>query len=55
MYEALKELMKPEIDQAVNEAVSKAVSKAVAEKDAILKEKEAEIRALKAQLAAANA
>ena len=51
MCEALKELMKPEIDQTVNEAVSKAV----AEKDATIKELDAEIRALKAQLATANA
>ncbi len=51
MYEALRELMEPKIDQEIKEAVSKAV----AEKDAAIKEKDAEIRALKARLATANA
>lgn len=66
MCEALRELMKPEIDAVIKEAEAEkeaAIAKAVAEKEEekdaaiakVVAEKDARIRALEAQLAALNA
>lgn len=51
MCEALRELMKPEMDKAISDAISDVV----AEKNAALAEKDAEIQELRKRLAALNA
>lgn len=52
MCEALRTLMKPEMDAAIAEAVAEAVAEANAEKDIEIAKKDAEIEQLKALLAA---
>ena len=61
MCEALRELMKPEIDAEVDKRIKKIVAEKLAERDSILAEKDSalaekdeEIKALKAKLAAAG-
>ena len=54
MCEALRELMKPEIDAEVDKRVKKIIAEKLAEKDSALAEKDEEIKTLKAKLAAAG-